>query len=80
MNKIYTIEYKGESMIGTSFFVVVVVAASGDIAREYVKNKIGIDAEPTCLVNATYPTIYVRDGSVPERIQAKILYNGNCHY
>jgi len=81
VNKIYTSEYKGDNMIsGTSHFVIVVAASSPAVAQKYVKDKIGIDVQPTWLMNATYPTIYVSDGSIPEPIQAKILYNGNCHF
>ena len=80
-NKIYTLEFKGENMIfGTSHFVIVVAASSPAVAQKHVKDKIGIDVQPTWLMNATYSTIYVSDGSIPEPIQAKILYNGNCHF
>lgn len=81
MNNIYISEHKGENMFnGTSFFVIVVAASSAKVAREHVKNKIGVDVIPTRLISATYPTIYVSNGSAPEPIQARILYNGNCHF
>ena len=81
VNKIYTSEYKGDNMFsGTSHFVIVVAASSPAVAQKYVKDKIGIDVQPTWLMNATYPTIYVSNGSIPEPIQAKILYNGSCHF
>ena len=79
-NKIYTLEYKGENQFkGTSHFVVVVAASSIEVAKVYVKDKIGIDVEPTWLMSAVYPTIYMSDGSIPRKIQAKILYNGHFH-
>jgi len=80
-NKIYISEYTGEDMSGeTSHIVIVVAASSVEVAKEYVKNKVGIKVEPTWLMNATYPTIYTSNGNAPEQIQAKILYNGNCHF
>lgn len=79
-NKIFAIEYKGENPFGgISHFVIVVASSSREIARQYVKEKIGIDAEPIWLMNATYPTIYTSDGSVPANVQATILYNGSSH-
>lgn len=80
-NKIYVVEYKGDNALGgTSYFVIVIAASSILIAREHVKEQIGIDVQPVWLMNATYPIIYVSDGSIPKKIQAKILYNGNCHF
>lgn len=80
-NKIYVIEYKGPNYFdGNSHFVIVVAAENASLAQEYVKNKIGINLEPVLLLNAAYPTIYTQDGNSPEPIQAKILYNGNCHF
>ena len=79
-NKIYTLEYLGQnSMQGMSHFVIVVAASSIELAKHYTKGIIGIDVDPICLISAMYPTIYVQDGSVPEKIQAKILYNGSYH-
>ena len=79
-NKIYTLEYKGDNLFkGKSHYVVIVAASSIEVAKSYVKDKVGIDVEPTWLMNAVYPTIYVSDGSVPNDIQAKILYNGTFH-
>jgi len=69
----------GDPVTGKSHFVIVVAASSIEIARNHVKEKIGIDVEPTWLMGAVYPTIYVSNGSVPQYIQAKILYNGNMH-
>lgn len=63
----------------TSSFTIVVAASSKEVAREHVKKIIGFDAEPTWLMNAKYPTIYVSDGSVPHPIQAKILSNNTFH-
>ena len=76
-NKVYTLEYKGESGFGKTHRVIVVAASSIEVAKTHTKNQIGIDVEPTWLMNAAYPTIYVSDGSVPKTIQAKILYNGS---
>lgn len=79
-NKIYTLEYKGKNQFkGTSHFVIVVAASSIEVAKKYVKIMIGIDVEPIWLMSAGYPTIYMSDGSVPRKIQAKILYNGHFH-
>jgi predicted mannosyl-3-phosphoglycerate phosphatase (HAD superfamily) len=80
MNNIYVTEYKGENQFkGKSHFVIVIAASNSEIAKTYIKEKIGIDVEPTWLMNASYPTIYIQDGSKPADIQAKILYNGNFH-
>jgi hypothetical protein len=79
-NKIYTLEYKGKnSFDGKSHFVIVIAASSIEVAKEYVKNQIGIDVEPTWLMSAVYPTIWSSARSVPLTIQAKILYNGSFH-
>jgi len=81
INKIYAIESKQYSMIeSNSYYLIIVAAVNSDVARKYVKDKIGIDKEPIWLINAWYPTIYTKNGNVPEPIQAKILYNGNCHF
>ena len=81
INKIYAIESKQYSMIeSNSYYLIIVAAVNSNVARKYVKDKIGIDKEPTWLMNAWYPTIYTKNGNVPEPIQAKILYNGNCHF
>lgn len=79
-NKIFVVEYTGSSMIGNTYRQVVIAASNKQVAQKHVKNIIGIDVEPIWLMNATYPTIYVGDGSVPKEIQAKILYNGGCYY
>jgi len=82
-NKIYCVEYKGDhaKLGGTyhSHFVIVVAASSIDVARQYVKEQIGIDEVPTWLMGSAYPTIWSQDGSVPLQVQAQILYNGNHH-
>lgn len=79
-NKIYTLEFKGSnSFNGMSHFVIVVAASSIEVAKKHTKKLIGFDAEPTWLMNAAYPTIYVRDGSIPKDTQVKILYNGSFH-
>ena len=79
-NKIYVSECETEStIVGRSYFVITVAASSIDVAKNYVKNKIGIDTDPTWLMGAVYPTIYISDGSKPAELQAKILYNGNFH-
>lgn len=82
INKIYAIESKKDSTInnGKSYFLIIVTAINSEVARQYVKDKIGIDKEPTWLMNAWYPTIYTQSGNGTEPIQAKILYNGNCHF
>jgi hypothetical protein len=80
-NKIYVSEYNGENgMFGNVHFVIVVAASSLEVAKSHVKEKIGIDIEPTWLMNGVHPTIYVSNGSVSQEIQAKILFNGNAHY
>ena len=82
-NKIYTLEFKGSHpMIENSMmhFVVVVAAANKELAKEYVKEKIGFIAEPTWLMNGAYPTIWTRDGSKPEKRQVTILYNGSANW
>lgn len=79
-NKIYVSEYKGETDFGyQSHFIIITAASSSQVAREYVNNMIGFDVEPTWLMNAAYPTIYISDGSKPHPIQVKILSNNNFH-
>ena len=81
MNKIYIIEYKGKNKLGGfSHFVITVAASDSKTAKRYVEEKIGItNVEPVWLMNSSYPTIYISDGSKPKEIQAKILYNGSFH-
>lgn len=80
-NKIYTLEFQGENMIGGQSHIVVTVAASDkETAQDWVKKKTGVDVEPVCLMNAVYPTIYVQNGSVPEQVQAKILSLNTVHW
>ena len=79
-NKIYTLEYKGDNQFGgQSHFVIVVAASSIGVAKSYCKDLIGIDEEPTWLMNARYSTIWGSNGAEPKDIQAKILYNGSFH-
>lgn len=80
-NKIFVIESKGFNyMNGYYHYVIVVAGSDEDTVQKYVNDKIGLNIKPTWLMNATYPTIYVSDGSIPEPIQAKILYNGSAHF
>lgn len=77
-NKIYIIDYTEEiNCIGKQIFIITLTASSIEVAREYIKEQIGIDVQPMLIPSAVYPTIYVSDGSVPKEIQAKILYNGS---
>ena len=79
-NKIYTLEYEGvNGLFNKSHFVVLVAASSIEVAKMYTKEMIGIDVEPSWIMNAVYPTIYVSNGSVPKTIQAKILSNCTSH-
>jgi hypothetical protein len=79
-NKIFVSEYGGEGVFSkTSHFVIVVAASNSIVAKQYVKEKIGIEVEPVWLMNASYPVIYTQNGSTPLELQAKILYNGNSH-
>jgi hypothetical protein len=79
MNKIYTFEYTGLNTFDKMcHFVIVVAASNSEVARAYVKEKIGIDTEGVWLMNATYPTIYSSNGATPLPVQAKIL--SNLHY
>ena len=81
MNNIYISEYKGEGGFPDlmSHFVIVSAADSIETCRKEVKNLIGIDVQPTWLMNSSYTNIYTSDGSKLENIQFKILYNGNYH-
>lgn len=79
-NKIYVLEYTGDEFLGKAFRVVVVAASSVEVAKDYVKKRVGIDSEPTWLMNGAYPTIWTSDGEKPHPIQAKILYNTSCFY
>lgn len=75
-NRIYTFEYSGQTGWGDECHKVVVVAASDmAVARTHVKDQIGIDVSPTWLMGAVFPKIYVSDGSVPKKVQVKILSN-----
>jgi hypothetical protein len=79
-NKIFIIEGSEESVLGKHNLIVTVAASSSEVAREHVKELIGLDAEPTWLMNAGYLTIYRTEigGRVTEKkIQAKILYNAS---
>ncbi len=77
-NKIFVFEYTGKNGFGSNtHFVIVIAASSIEVGREHIKRVLGFDTELTWLMNAAYPTIYTRDGSKAELIQAKILYNGH---
>jgi len=79
-NKIYLSEYTGDNRLGGQSHIVIVTAAcDSDTAQKYVKEQIGFDAPPIWLMSATYPAIYVRDGSVPAPVQAKILSHSQFH-
>ena len=80
-NKIFNLRFKGENRFGgQSHFVITIAASSKEVAKEYVKEKIGFEAEPICLMNAVYPTIYIQNGTTPKPIQVKILSNNNSHW
>lgn len=78
-NKIYIIEYKENLLITEEpvRFVIVVAASSKEVATQYVKETTGMIecTTVTWIIGAEYPLIYVRDGSKPKEVQAKILYN-----
>ncbi len=77
-NKIYVVEETVKNPFGESgHFVIVIAASSSQIAKSHVKDQVGIDAEPTLLMSAVYPTIWTSDGSKPMPVQAKILSNSS---
>lgn len=77
-NKIYIIDHSEEvNVFGTQNFIITLTASSIEVAREYIKEKIGIDVQPILIPSAIYRTIYISDGSEPVEIQAKILYNAS---
>jgi len=78
-NKIYVVERKGDSFLGTSYYCVTVAGSDEITVRKHIKKQLGFEAIPVW-INAYYPKIYTSDGSKPEEIQCKILYNGSCHY
>jgi hypothetical protein len=80
-NKIFICEATIDVNIfgGKSHFVITVAASNAVVAKQYVKDEIGIDAEPTWLMSASYPTIYNQTGTTPKSIQAKILSNCTFH-
>ena len=81
MNKIFAYEYNGKNgIVGNSHFVIIVAASDKETAKTYVKNQIGFESDPVQLTSASYPTIWTSDGEEEATIQAKILYNGSCHY
>jgi len=80
-NKIFTSEVVIDKNIfgGKSHFVITVAAQNAIVAKQYVKEKIGIDVEPQWIMNAAYPTIYNQTGSTPLAVQAKIIGNNTFH-
>jgi hypothetical protein len=79
-NNVYVMEYEGPNCFGGhSHYVVIVAAKSKEVAQEYVKDKIGLHTSAVWLMSAGYPTIWIRNGSIPQNPQAKILYNGTFH-
>jgi hypothetical protein len=79
-NKIYICEYSGDNEFnGKSHFVILVAASSSELAKEYVKEKIGFDCSPTWIMNAFYPNIYISSGEKLEKNQVKILSNNTFH-
>jgi len=78
-NRIFVLEYDYKNILGNHHFVIVVAASDFETAKEHVKKQIGFESDPTWLMNAVYPTIYNTFGTKPEKIQAKILYNGSFH-
>lgn len=79
-NKIFTLEYSGDSPIeGTAHLVIVIAASSSEVAKQYVKDRIGIEVEPMRLQNAVYPTIYDQTGRLTLPVQVKILSNSSFY-
>lgn len=74
MNKIYVIEHKGKDIFGVSHYVIVLAAENIDVARDYVKEKLGISEEPIWIMGATYTILYDQSGKTPLEPQVKILY------
>jgi len=62
---------------GLRTVIVLVAAFDKNTAEEYVFQKLGLHENAVWIMNAVYPTIYSRDGSKPEPIQATILYNAH---
>ena len=80
MNKIYALEYSGKNCFdGISHYVIMIAADSSTTAKQFVKDQIGVDAEATWIMSASYPRIYNSKGTDLAKVQAKILYNGSAH-
>jgi hypothetical protein len=80
-NKIYVIEWQGENLWGgQSHFCITVAGSDEETVKKCIKEQIGIkDANPVWLMNAVYPTIWTENGSIPEPVQFKVLFNGHYH-
>jgi len=74
-NKIFVFESSADEFDYKCHRVIIVAASDKDVANEYIKNQIGIDVTPTCLIGASYPTIYNQLGTEPINPQVKILSN-----
>jgi len=79
-NKIFVREYKGDNDFGgKSHFVIVSAGDNEQTVKNEIFKLIGVDVEPTWLMNAVYPTLYTRDGYKKKEIQFKILSNNSSH-
>lgn len=74
-NKIFVFESSIDEFDYKCHRVIIVAASDRNVAIEYVKEKIGIDVNPTWLMGASYQTIYNQLGTEPINPQVKILSN-----
>lgn len=79
-NKIFVSEYNGDNDFGgKSHFVIVSTGDNTQTVKNEIFKLIGVNVDPTWLMNAVYPTLYTSDGSKKKEIQFKILSNNSTH-
>ena len=77
-NKVFLIDFTATVYIKARYHIIV-AAKDEETAKMWVNKKIGLPErfKVIWLMNSWHETIYTRDGSEPEPIQAKILSNTN---
>lgn len=77
-NKLYVVEETIEVFDGLAHYVILVTASDIDLAKKYVKEKVGIEGSITP-VSGRHSRLFNQTGESLLKEQVKILYNGSFH-
>jgi len=76
-NKVFALDFLTNNYVKARN-IIIIAADSEETVTAYLYKRYSVKlTKMTWLMNSWHETIYVRNGSKPEEVQAKILYNTN---